>query len=139
VKKYVMDSFAMIAFFEDEPGADRVALILKSLMDRKAKAYMSVINWGEIYYNTLREQGIETAEKVIGQLKQYPIELVDADQKLTYEAAKLKGRYKIAYADCFAAALSQKLNAAIVTGDPEFKKLGKEYSIQWLDTKSTQR
>jgi predicted nucleic acid-binding protein len=135
VKKYVMDSFAMIAFFEDEPGADRVAVILKSLMNRKAKAYMSVINWGEIYYNTLREQGVETAEKVIGQLKQYPIELVDADQRLTYEAAKLKGRYKIAYADCFAAALSQRLNAVVVTGDPEFKKLGDEYSIQWLKTK----
>ena len=132
-----MDSFAMIAFFEDEPGAERVALILKSLMDRKAKAYMSVINWGEIYYNTLREQGVETAENVIGQLKQYPIELVDADQKLTYEAAKLKGRYKIAYADCFAAALSQRLNAVVVTGDPEFKKLGDEYSIQWLKTKSS--
>jgi len=137
VKKYVMDSFAMIAFFEDEPGAERVALILKSIMARKAKAYMSVINWGEIYYNILREQGVETAEKVIGQLKQYPIEIVDADQKLTYEAAKLKGSYKIAYADCFAAALSYRLNAVVVTGDPEFKKLGDKYSIQWLKTKSS--
>ena len=137
MKKYVMDSFAMIAFFEDEPGADGVALILKSLMDRKAKAYMSVINWGEIYYNTMREQGVETAEKVIGQLKQYPIEIVDADQNLTYEAAKLKGSYKIAYADCFAAALSYRLNAVVVTGDPEFKKLGDKYSIQWLKTKSS--
>ena len=135
MKKYVMDSFAMIVFFEDEPGADRVAQILKSLIDRNAKAYMSVINWGEIYYNTLREQGVETAERVIGQLRQYPIELVDADQNLTYEAAKLKGRYKIAYADCFTAALSRKLNAVVVTGDSEFKKLGDEYSIQWLNTK----
>ena len=134
MKKYVMDSFAMIAFFEDEPGADRVAEILKSLMARKAKAYMSVINWGEVYCNTLREEGVETAEKVIEQLRKYPIELVDADLKLTYEAAKLKARYKIAYADCFAAALSRKLNAVIVTGDPEFKKLGDEYSIQWLET-----
>lgn len=129
-----MDSYAMIAFFENEFGAEKVALILKSLMARKAKAYMSVINWGEIYYNTLREQGIEIAEKVIELLKQYPIELVDADQKLTYEAAKLKGRHKIAYADCFAAALAQKLNAAVVTGDPEFKKLGNKFSIQWLNT-----
>ncbi len=137
MKKYVMDSFAMIAFFEDEPGAERVALILKSIMARKAKAYMSVINWGEIYYNILREQGVETAEKVIGQLKQYPIEIVDADQKLTYEAAKLNGSYKIAYADCFAAALSYRLNAVVVTGDPEFKKLGDKYSIQWLKTKSS--
>lgn len=135
MKRYVMDSFAMIAFLEDEPGAEKVALILKSIMARKAKAYMSVINWSEIYYNTLREQGIETAEKVIGQLKQYPIEIVDADQKLTYEAAKLKGSYKIAYADCFAAALSQRLNAVVVTGDPEFKKLGDKYSIQWLQGK----
>jgi ribonuclease VapC len=133
VKKYVMDSFAMIAFFEDEPGAEMVELILKSLMARKAKAYMSIINWGEIYYNTLREQGVETAEAVIEQLKQYPIELVDADKKLTYEAAKLKGRHKIAYADCFAAALSRTLDAVLVTGDPEFKKLGNKYLIQWLN------
>lgn len=137
MKKYVMDSFAMIAFFEDEPGADRVEVILKSLMVRKAKAYMSVINWGEVYYNTLREQGVATAEKVITQLKQYPIELVDADQKLTYEAAKLKGGYKIAYSDCFAAALSHRLNAVVVTGDPEFKKIEDEYSIQWLNSKSS--
>ncbi len=124
----------MIAFFENEPGAEKVALILKSLLERKAKAYMSVINWGEIYYNTLREQDAETAEKVIEQLKQYPIELVDADQKLTYEAAKLKGRYKIAYADCFAAALSHRLTAVIVTGVPEFKILEKEgiAEINWL-------
>jgi len=134
VKKYVMDSFAIMAFFEDEPGAERVAEILKSLMARKAKAYMSVINWGEVYYNTLREEGVKTAEKVIEQLRKYPIELVDADLKLTYEAAKLKGRYKIAYADCFAAALSRKLNAVIVTGDSEFRKLEDEYSIQWLET-----
>jgi len=134
MKQYVMDSFAIIAFFEDEPGADRVSLVLRSLLDRKAKAYMSVINWGEVYYNVLRDQGVEIAEKVIGQLRQYPIELVDADKSLTYEAAKSKGRYRIAYADCFAAALSHRLNAEIVTGDPEFKKLEGDYSILWLDT-----
>ena len=125
----------MIAFFENEPGAEKVELILKSLLERKAKAYMSVINWGEIYYNTLREQDVETAEKAIEQLKQYPIVLVDADQRITYEAAKLKGRYKIAYADCFAAALSNRLNAEIVTGDLEFRKLEKESIIDicWLE------
>ena len=59
---------------------ERVAVILKSLADKKAKAYMSVIHWGEIYYNTMREQGTETAEQVIEQLSQYPIELVNADR-----------------------------------------------------------
>ena len=135
MKKYVLDSFAMIAFFEDEPGANKVTEILDALMKRKAKAFMSVVNWGEIYYNTMRVQGIEEAEDVIKQFNKYPIQLIEADQALTYEAAKLKGKHKIAYADCFAAALSLRLKAPIVTGDPEFKKLDDQVSIQWIDTR----
>lgn len=115
MKKYVMDSFAMIAYFEDEPGADKVAEILNALINQKAKGFMSVINWGEIYYCTLRVQGVEGAESVITQFNKYPIQLIEADRALTYEAARLKARYKIAYADCFAAALSLKLKAPVVT------------------------
>jgi len=117
------------------PG--QVAAILEALMKRKAKAFMSVVNWGEIYYNTMREQGIREAEDVIKQFNKYPIQLVEADQAITYEAAKLKGKYKIAYADCFAAALSLRLKAPIVTGDPEFKKLGQKISVQWIRTKTS--
>ncbi|MEA2083062.1 MAG: type II toxin-antitoxin system VapC family toxin [Thermodesulfobacteriota bacterium] len=137
MKKYVMDSFAMIAFFEDEPGADQVTEILEALMKRKAKAFMSVVNWGEIYYNTMREQGIREAEDIIKQFNKYPIQLVEADQAITYEAAKLMGMYKIAYADCFAAALSLRMKAPIVTGDPEFKKLGQKISVQWIRSKTS--
>ena len=104
-------------------------------MRQKAKAFMSMVNWGEIYYNTMRVQGIEEAEGVIKQFNKYPIQLIEADQALTYEAAKLKGKHKIAYADCFAAALSLRLKAPIVTGDPEFKKLDDQVSIQWIDTR----
>ena len=68
----------------------------------------------------MRVQGVEEAERVITQLDNYPIQLLEADRKLTYEAAKLKGKYRIAHADCFAAALSSRLNAPVVTGDPEF-------------------
>ena len=48
MKKYIMDSFAMIAYFEDEPGADKVAEILGALINQKAKGFMSVVNWGEL-------------------------------------------------------------------------------------------
>jgi len=133
--KYVLDSFAMIAYFEDEPGADKVSEILSALIGRKAKGFMSVINWGEMYYNTMREQGIEEAESVLTQFDKYPIQLIEADRRMTYEAAKLKAKYKIAYADCFAAALASSLKALLVTGDPEFKKLSHEISIEWIVTK----
>jgi predicted nucleic acid-binding protein len=132
MKQFVLDSFAMIAFFEDEPGADRVEDILGLLIKKKAKGFMSTVNWGEIYYCTMREQGTEIAEKVINQFNKYPIQLVGADRELTYQAAKLKGQYRIAYADCFAAALSLRLQGPVVTGDPEFKKLEDNISIHWI-------
>jgi ribonuclease VapC len=135
MKRYVLDSYAMIAYFEDEPGADRVAKVLRQLIQGKAKGFMSVVNWGEVYYNTVREQGIAEAEKVIHQLDKFPIQMVEANKELAYDAAKLKGKYRIAYADCFAVALSVKLNASLLTGDPDFKKLKERISIQWLKTR----
>ena len=136
MKRYVLDSYAMIAFFEDEPGAQAVASLLREFLANRAKGYMSVVNWGEMHYSVIREQGTAEAEKLLSQFEKYPIELVDADQALTREAAKLKGAYRIAYADCFAAALSMKLSATLVTGDPEFRQLGKKVSIQWIDVKA---
>jgi predicted nucleic acid-binding protein len=133
MKRYVFDSYAMIAYFEDEVGADRVAQILRQLIQGKAKGYMSVVNWGEGYYNIMREEGIAEAEKVILQLDKFPIQIVEVNRNFAYEAAKLKGKYRIAYADCFAVALSVKLNASLVTGDPEFRKLKERISIQWIN------
>ena len=132
MRRYVIDSYAMMAFFEDEPGADSVAGVLSGLIDRKIKGYMTIINWGEIYYNIYRVQGNEAAEAILSQLSLYPLELVDADRSLTYEAAQLKGKYRIAYADCFAAALANRLDAAVLTGDREFRKLEEIIRVKWI-------
>lgn len=128
----MLDSYALIAFFEDESGAIKTAAILKQIIEKKAHGFLSVINWGEIYYSTMIEEGIEEAEKIVGLIKKYPIQIVDADRELTYHAAKLKGQYRIAYADCFAAALSIQMKASIVTGDQEFKKLADKVTVLWI-------
>jgi len=134
MKRYVLDSYAMIAYFEDEPGADRVEEILSQLTQGEAKGYISVVNWGEVYYNIMREAGAVEAEKAICQLDKYPIQIIEANRNLAYEAAKLKGHYRIAYADCFAVALTVKLKAFLVTGDPEFRKLKERIPIQWIQS-----
>ena len=132
MKHYVFDSFAIIAFLEDESGADLIERVLQKMLLRQARGWMSVINWGEVYYNTYREQGLDAAERVIAQLARYPIEIVQADMDLTKSAALLKGKYRIAYADCFAAALAKRKKALLLTGDPEFRILEKETSIIWM-------
>ena len=129
---YVLDSYAMMAHFEDEAGGERVRKVLKAAHAGKTKLYMSVINLGEIYYNTYRERGREKADEAVFIMRQLPVAIVNADMDLTIEAAGLKSVSPVAYADCFAAALGIRKKAMVITGDPEFKRFGKTVKVEWI-------
>jgi ribonuclease VapC len=129
---YILDSYALIAHFEDESGGEKVRKILKAAQAGETKLYLSVINLGEIFYNTMRERGINKANETKFIIEQLPVSIVDADKAITIEAAKLKAKHSIAFADCFAAALGILKKAKVITGDLEFKKLEKDVGIEWL-------
>lgn len=129
---YVLDSYALLAHLEGGDGGEKVAEILKKAQTGKHALYMSVINLGEVYYITMRERGADKAEEVLVLIEQLPIKIVEVDRDLTKEAAKLKAKHPVAYADCFASALAIKKNIKLITGDPEFKKLEKEVKIMWI-------
>ena len=130
----VLDSWALIAFFEDEPAADEVEKLLVKAEAGTHKLLLSVVNWGEIYYNTMREVSQEAAEQKAQEIASLPIDIVGVGDDLTLarQAAIFKATHKMAYADCFAAALAKAKKAELVTGDPEFKPLEKEIKIIWL-------
>jgi predicted nucleic acid-binding protein len=46
--------------------------------------------------------------------------------------SKIKARYALYFADCFATATAQPENAVILTGDPEFKNVETLVEIDWL-------
>jgi ribonuclease VapC len=58
--------------------------------------------------------------------------IIDADWPLTRQAASFKARYRLAYADCFTAALAKVHQCQVVTGDPEFKQLENEIQVLWV-------
>ena len=130
----VLDSWALIAFFEDEPAAEQVEKILAQAGEEKHRLLLSVVNWGEIYYNTMREVSQEAAEQKAQEMAALPIDIVGVsdDLVLARQAAIYKATHKMSYADCFAAALAKIRNAELLTGDPEFKALEKEIKIGWL-------
>ena len=132
MKRYVLDSHALLAYAEGESGAKEVADILKEGLADKAELYQSVINWGEMYYIALREGGKERAELYRETFARYPITIVEANKELTLQAAHFKANYKISYADAFAAAVAKNRKAVLVTGDKEFKSLENEIKINWL-------
>lgn len=132
MKRYVLDCYALIAYSEAERGAETVAEILKESLAEKAEVFLNVINWGEMYYISLREGGKEKAEFYKNTLARYPINIVEANKELTLQAAHYKAFHKMSYADAFAAATAKIKKATLVTGDKEFKSIENEIKINWL-------
>jgi ribonuclease VapC len=129
---YVLDSFAVLAYFEAETGGAAVRVLLEAARDRQAALGMSMINVGELYYILHRERGVDQAEAALSDLRALPITLYAATDERIVAAARLKAQHPISYADAFAATLAQELNALLVTGDPEFESVESQVGVMWL-------
>ncbi len=132
--EYVLDSYALLAYFEAEPEGEQVRVLLETAKKGKCHLYMCMVNLGEVIYIVERERGLAKAQETLARIDELPIDIVDVDRTLTLAAAHLKMDCPIAYADCFAAALSQIKNATLVTGDSEFRKIKPDCNvrIEWL-------
>jgi len=130
----VLDSWALMAFFEDEPAAEAVEELLDQASREKHRLFLMSINWAEVYYSTMREVSQEVAEQHAQVIANLPIEIVGVgdDLKLARQAAIYKATYRMSLADAFAAALAKEKKAELVTGDHEFKPLESEIKILWL-------
>jgi predicted nucleic acid-binding protein len=132
---FVLDSFALIGYFENESFSDQIQHALTQAKSGTSRLYLHAIHIGEVYYITLREQGKSLADLAYSRIKALPIKLIDRiDEELLLAAAGLKARHPISYADSFAAALAMINNCSLITGDPEFRSLEKQgiISIEWL-------
>jgi ribonuclease VapC len=135
LSSFVLDSFALIAFYLQEPGGQQVYTLGR---DKTHQLWLSVINLGEMYYKLLKVERVNSANAALDNLLTWPrLNIVDADRAFTLEAARLKAEYPISYADCFAAALARQVDAPVVTGDPEFEQLERDgiVAIEWLAPK----
>lgn len=131
-KTIVLDSWAIMAYLEGEPAAERVAEIIADAHEDGVPLMMSVVNAGEVWYIVARRTNTAEADRTIQLMQEIGIKFVEADWPLTKIAAEFKVKGNISYADCFAAALAKQQKAALITGDREFKQLDKEISINWL-------
>ncbi|MEK6776903.1 MAG: type II toxin-antitoxin system VapC family toxin [bacterium] len=128
----ILDSYSLIAYFEGEAGKEKMIEILRTARDSGRPLLLSVINWGEIFYITLREAGRERADQLAHLISTLPVEVIPADLELTRLAAEFKANNKMSYADCFAAALAKLRKAELVTGDKEFKQVEGQVKIMWI-------
>jgi ribonuclease VapC len=131
---FVLDSFALLAFLQDEPPASRIEKLLESAGKQKYRLFLSLINLGELLYITERRGGVARAQDTLALIYQLPIEIVPADEQTVFAAAHIKANHSISYADAFAVAIAMREEATILTGDPEFRSVETFVHIEWLPT-----
>lgn len=132
MKATVLDSYAVITYLQKQPGYEDVAQVFEECIIKDREAFLCIVNWGEVIYHALRTGGNERAQLAEDIMRALPINLVEANRELTYQAARVKAFHKMSYADCFVAALAIKKKCELITGDKEFKQVEKEIKIRWI-------
>lgn len=132
MKRTVLDSYALIAYLERQEGAEQVARAFDQCVATDREVLVCVVNWGEVFYHSLRVGGEAAAQLALDAMRALPIELREANKELTLLAAQFKAHNKMSYADCFAAALAKKEKAELLTGDKQFKQVENEVEIRWI-------
>jgi len=132
---YVLDACALIAFFNEEKGADTVAELMTQASDGTNRLFMSSIQVMEVYYDRIYVNGTEYANTVLESIYNSPINVLhNISRDIIKDAARFKTTYSMSLADTFAAATAKSLDAPLVTKDDEMKEAQEagEFSILWL-------
>ncbi|MBI4309276.1 MAG: type II toxin-antitoxin system VapC family toxin [Candidatus Omnitrophica bacterium] len=130
--KIVFDSYAFMVYFLREAGSKKVVEWIFKAQENECEIVLSLINWGEIYYSIARAEGEQKARDCLIVIEELSVDVAAVDQELTMDAARLKSKYALSYADCFAAALAKRENCPVLTGDKEFRKLPSDIKVLWI-------
>ena len=131
-EKLVLDSFALLSLYHREPGWRVVQKALYDQDKAQTRAVLNWINWGEFFYIVKRSVGAGKTTDALHLLEQLPIELYPIDQLLVRAAAEIKSEHALSYADAFCVATAQRLDAVVLTNDPEFESVESLIKIRWL-------
>jgi predicted nucleic acid-binding protein len=131
-KNYLFDAFPMLCWLQQEPGYEKVDDLLAEAEEGKASITIHMINLGEVFYRVCRVSGMKKAEEILRNIRLLPIGIISVSDEDVMEAAKIKARYPLSYADAFAVSKALQSGATVVTGDPEYRSVSKVIEVLWL-------
>lgn len=123
MKRFLLDTSAILTLRDDEPGADRVAEVLDLALRGKAKCYGCFITLMEVFYRVWRDEDKAAGQLAYQQCMALPIEWLSNTQTLLEKAAEYKAMYPLSMADAWIAACASEQGAVLLHKDPEFKPL----------------
>lgn len=132
MSRYILDACALIAFFRNEAGGDRVAALLES----EYPCAMASINIAEVLYDAARREGMQIVPAILADIRSLPLEIVEQiDETLLLQVVAFKSQGCISLADAVALGLAASRQALLVTADHhEFdviEQLG-QVQFEWI-------
>ncbi len=132
MRNYLFDAFPLLCWLQEEKGYEMVDDLLNEAEEGKTSISIHIINLGEVYYRIYRVTGIKKAEEMLTKIRLLPIRILSISDEDVMEAAKIKGKYLISYADAFVVVKALQSTSTVVTGDPEYKVVSKLVEILWI-------
>lgn len=114
--KYLFDTMALLALFNDENGADTI----QHLLEQEKDIFVSAITLTELYYLYAQRRGRKIAQERVAQVR-YNLKVISLGEEESIQAGKYKLK-KIPIADAVIAAAAESIGATVVTDDPHFEK-----------------
>lgn len=123
MKRFLLDTSAILTLRDDEAGADRVAEVLGLATQGKAKCYGCFMTLMEVLYRVWRDEDKAAGQLAYQQCLALPMEWLSNTDALLVKAAEYKALYPLSMADAWIAACASEQNAVLLHKDPEFKPL----------------
>jgi ribonuclease VapC len=128
---FVLDTSALLALRGDEPGANRVAILLQQAARKQCRLLVSFMTRMEVLYLIWREEGEQAARDAIRLLDSFAIEWVTCEPKILEASAYVKSQGGLSVADSWIAGTAFRHEATLIHKDPEFAKF-KEIAQEFL-------
>jgi predicted nucleic acid-binding protein len=113
----VLDACSLLAFFQDETGAEKVEALLNSAEKQETRLCLHKLNFLEVYYKVMQKD-ISKAKLVYETILKLPISILeDFSDGLFHEAARVKVQYRVSLADSIALAVASINHWNLVTCD----------------------
>ena len=124
---FCLDTSAILTLRDDEPGAERVAMVLEG----PNPCFACFITRMEVLYRVWKDEGERSGRLAYEQLQSLPIQWVDQTEPLLLEASRIKASHPLSVADAWIAATALLSRATLLHQDPEFEAIT-QLDQSWL-------
>ena len=123
MKRYLLDTSALLTLRDEEQGADKVAALLYQAEQKENHGLLCFISLMELFYRVWKDENEQNGRLAYEQCQSLPLELIHETKPLLEKAAELKATHQLSLADAWIGAVALLEGAILVHKDPEFTSL----------------